>query len=72
MEHVFVEANGDEEREYSFLESCRWLEKEEGVELLRAAGFPEVEALGDYDGSEYTPDSPRLILKAHRLEREAW
>ena len=67
---MFVEAEGEREREVAFRRDYRWLGRDEGVELLRRAGFPEVEVFGDYDGSPFGPCCPRLILIAHRLERD--
>ena len=68
--HTFVEEDGEREREFAFRLDYRWLGRDEGVELLRRAGFPEVEVLGDYEGGPYGADSPRLILIAHRLDRD--
>ena len=67
---TFVEAEGEQEREFVFRLDSRWLGKDEGVELLQRAGFPEVEVFGDYEGGPYEPFCPRLILIAHRLERD--
>jgi len=70
IEHTFVEIDDEEEKKHTFRQEYRWLDEQEGVELLRHVDFPEVETLGDFDGSGYTEDSPRLILLAHRLERD--
>jgi len=66
----FVEVDGEEEREFEFRRDCRWLGRGEGVELLQRAGFPEVEVFGDYEGGPFEPYCPRLVLVAHRLERD--
>jgi len=34
--------------------------------LLRMAGFRDVRVMGDFDGSEYTADSPRMVALARR------
>jgi SAM-dependent methyltransferase len=70
VEHVFVEGEGDDEKRVEFVQQYRWLEQEEGSTLLRRAGYPEVDVLGDFDGGPFTDDSPRLILVAHRLDRD--
>jgi SAM-dependent methyltransferase len=70
VEHRFVEGEDDQKHEHVFRQSYRWISRDEGVEALRQAGFPEIETLGDYDLNPYTDDSPRLIFLAHRLERE--
>jgi ubiquinone/menaquinone biosynthesis C-methylase UbiE len=67
---TYVEADGGEEREFEFRRDYHWITKEEGVELLRHAGFPEVDAFGDYEGGPFEPGCPRLVLMAHRLERD--
>ena len=67
---TFVEVEGEREREVAFRRDYRWLGRDEGVELLRRAGFPEVEVLGDYEGGPFEPNCPRLILIAHRLDRD--
>ena len=72
VEHEYVEVEGEQEHSFVFEQDYRWLNREEGVELLRRSGFPEVKPLGDYDGSAFTPDSPRLLLLARRLERDAF
>jgi ubiquinone/menaquinone biosynthesis C-methylase UbiE len=69
-EQRFVEVDGGEEREFEFSRECRWLGKDEGVELLGHVGFPEVEVFGDYEGGPFEQDCPRLVLIAHRLERD--
>ncbi len=71
VEHEFIELDGEDERRFVFRQEYRWLGREEGEGLLRRAGFPEVRTLGDFDGSKYTSDSPRLILMARRLDRDA-
>ncbi|MFO8007128.1 MAG: class I SAM-dependent methyltransferase [Candidatus Brocadiia bacterium] len=70
VEHTYVEGEGDQERRHVFRRRYRWLTRKEGEELLQHAGFPVVEALGDFEGNPYAPDSPRLILVARRLERD--
>ena len=65
-EHTYVEIEGGFERSYVFEQNYRWLEKEEGIEMLKGAGFAEVTALGDYDESPFTEDSPELIFVATR------
>ena len=67
---TFVEVEGEREREVAFRRDYRWLGRDEGVELLSRAGFPEVEVLGDYEGGPFEPGCPRLILIAHRLDRD--
>jgi len=67
---TYVEGEGDEEREFAFRLNHRWLGRDEGLELLQRAGFPEVDVLGDYEGAPYGDGSRRLILLAHRLERD--
>jgi len=44
--------------------SLRLLYRFELELLLRAAGFREVQVLGDFDGGEYRADSPRMIALA--------
>ncbi|MHC4788141.1 MAG: class I SAM-dependent methyltransferase [Planctomycetota bacterium] len=70
IEHTYLEGEGDEEQEFVFTRDYRWLRREEGVELLRRAGYPEITALGDYGWRRFEPESPRLILVARRLERD--
>jgi ubiquinone/menaquinone biosynthesis C-methylase UbiE len=67
---TFMEGEGEREREFTFRRDYRWLGRDEGVELLKHAGFPEVDVLGDYEGGPFEPGCPRLILMAHRLERD--
>jgi SAM-dependent methyltransferase len=50
----------DEER--TFIERVRLFEHAELLAMLDACGFDIAEALGDYDGHAYGPDSPRTIL----------
>ncbi|MFW6189103.1 MAG: class I SAM-dependent methyltransferase [Planctomycetota bacterium] len=70
VELTYVEVEDGEERRHTFERTCRWLEKDEGVEMLRHAGFPEVDVYGDFNRSPYTEESPRLVLVARRLERD--
>jgi len=72
VEHIFLEGEDDARRRVSFVQSYRWLEREEGAQLLRHAGYPEVQTLGDYDGAQYDEESPRLIFVAHRLDRDVF
>lgn len=50
----------------TFFESVRLLTREDFEALYDAAGLELVGALGDYDGSPYTAESPRLILHARK------
>ena len=69
-EESYVELDGEQERKFQFRRDYRWLGKDEGVDLLQRAGFPEVEVFGDYEGGPFEPGCPRLILIAHRLDRD--
>lgn len=64
--HTYVECCGNEERVFVFEQNYRWMQIDEGITILSSAGFADVKAMGDYDGSPYNIDSPRLILMAHR------
>ncbi len=66
VEHVYVEIDGDEEKRFTFEQDYRWVEEQEGVELLREAGFDEVETLGDHEGRAFSDESERLILVARK------
>ncbi len=55
---TFVEVDGEQERKFEFRRDCRWLGREEGVELLQRAGFPEVSVYGDYEGGPFEQDLP--------------
>jgi len=66
VEHVYVEIDGDDEKRHTFEQDYRWVEEQEGVELLREAGFDEVETLGDHDGGAFSSESERLILVARK------
>jgi SAM-dependent methyltransferase len=50
----------DEER--TFIERVRLFEHGELIDMLDACGFDIADALGDYDGRPYAPESPRTIL----------
>lgn len=50
----------DEER--TFIERVRLFEHGELLGMLDVCGFDIADALGDYDGHTYGPDSPRTIL----------
>jgi len=64
VEHTYVEVDSSETRETVFEQDYRWLTEDEGLDLLRSVGFPNVDSLGDYDGSRFSTRSPRLILVA--------
>jgi SAM-dependent methyltransferase len=64
VEHVYTEKRGEEDTRYTFQQDYRWIEHDEGIDLLRRAGFTEIETMGNYKGAAYSADSPRLILKA--------
>jgi len=66
VEHVYVEIDGDDEKRFTFEQDYRWVEEQEGVELLREAGFDEVETLGDHEGRAFSDESERLILLARK------
>jgi SAM-dependent methyltransferase len=70
VQHIYVEQAGSAEKRYAFVQDYRWLEKDEGFDLLHSAGFAEVKALGSYDRSPYSIDSSRLILVGTRSSRE--
>lgn len=53
--------------DYSFTESVRLLTLHDFRSMYEAAGFTLVTCLGDYDGSAYGEDSPRLILYAIKM-----
>jgi SAM-dependent methyltransferase len=65
--HTYVECVGSEEKSYACEQSYRWVEKDEGVAILAAAGFADIETIGDYNVAPYDNDSPRLILAARRV-----
>lgn len=69
VQHVYVEQIGSSEKRHTFIQNYRWLEKNEGIDLLHSVGFAEVRALGDYDKSLYSANSPRLILMGTRRNR---
>ncbi len=59
--HLIVEPTGERtERSYVF----RFYSVKEWAEMLREAGFAKVEAFGGWDGSPFSPDAWRLILRA--------
>jgi trans-aconitate methyltransferase len=66
VQHTYVEQEGGKESRYVFRQHYRWLEPDEGVDLLRCVGFTDIEAVGDYERSPFSSESPRLILMARR------
>lgn len=56
----------DPERPEVFHERVRLYEPEELPELLSGAGLAVQGSFGDYDGSPFHPDSPRVILIGRR------
>lgn len=64
--HTYVEYNDGLESRFAFEQDYRWLEMDEGVDLLTSAGFTDIKVLGDYDGSPYSNDSPRMIAVGSR------
>ncbi|MFC1743312.1 class I SAM-dependent methyltransferase [Candidatus Riflebacteria bacterium] len=62
VRHTFIEQADDGEKRFEFHQNYRWLEKEEGLRLLKEEGFKDLKIFGDYDSSEFTPASRRLIF----------
>ena len=59
----------------SYTESVRLYEEGELRGLLEGEGLEVKETCGDFDGSAFTPDSPRMILlgrKARAMPRRFW
>lgn len=52
--------------EETYIESVRLYTHVELVERLRAAGLDPVASYGDFDGRDYTTDSPRCIMVARK------
>jgi SAM-dependent methyltransferase len=50
----------------SFQESVRLYTLDDLKEMYAAVGLTLAELFGDYDGAEYTPESPRLLLHARK------
>lgn len=55
----------------TFCESVRLLTLYDFKQLYDDVGLELVQAVGDYDGSTYTPDSPRLIMHAKKAQGSA-
>jgi len=67
VEHLYLEQeNGNEEKRYIFTQHYRWIEEKEGIGFLSNSGFTELKTLGNYDGSPFTNDSPRLLFVGKR------
>jgi SAM-dependent methyltransferase len=64
VEHGYVEKekNGDKRSEY--IETYRWIEKEEGLSLVSSAGFTDIQTFGDYAFTPFSEESRRLIFVA--------
>ena len=60
---ITLHQNGDAR---SFRESVRLFTLYDFERLYEQVGLELVEALGDYDGADYTPSSPRLIMHARK------
>jgi SAM-dependent methyltransferase len=63
---ITLHENGDTR---TFCESVRLLTLYDFKQLYERVGLELVQAVGDYDGSTYTPDSPRLIMHARKSSR---
>ena len=50
----------------TYTESVRLYLHQDLVRLLTAAGFDVLAAYGDFDGSDFTTDSPRCILVSRK------
>ncbi len=50
----------------TFHESVRLYTLDDLKEMYAAVGLRPVNLFGDYDGGDYTPESPRLLLHAHK------
>ena len=50
----------------SFHEEVSLYERDELLAMLQSASWRELASLGDYDGTRWTPQSPRLIVVAER------
>lgn len=55
----------------TFHESVRLYTLDDLKEMYVAVGLTLVELFGDYDGADYTPDSPRLLLHARKPSQQA-
>ena len=60
---ITLHENGDTR---TFCESVRLLTLYDFKQLYEHVGLELVQAVGDYDGAPYTPDSPRLIMHARK------
>lgn len=56
----------------TFHESVRLLTLYDFKQLYEDVGLKLVQAVGDYDGATYTPDSPRLIMHAKNVQGSAF
>jgi SAM-dependent methyltransferase len=56
----------------TFCESVRLLTLDDFKQLYEQVGLQLVQAVGDYDGATYTPDSPRLIMHAKNVQGSAF
>lgn len=63
---ITLRENGDTR---TFYESVRLLTLYDFQQLYEAVGLELITAVGNYDGSAYTPDSPRLIMHAQKVSR---
>ncbi len=61
---ITLHENGDT---HTFCESVRLLTLYDFKQLYEDVGLELVQAVGDYDGATYTPDSPRLIMHAKKV-----
>ena len=57
---IVIENWGGEERNY--MESVRLYEQDEMKEMLRQTGLSTISTLGDFRGSPFSPQTPRMIL----------
>lgn len=61
---ITLDRNGETQ---TFCESVRLLTLYDFERLYEAVGLDLVDTAGDYDGSTYTPSSPRLIMHAKKV-----